>query len=352
MAVDTLRCRVCETEYPAAREWASACAASGRSSRCTTGTTVAREATRESIEAGPRSLWRYEALLPAAAPPDAAGRARLDAARPGPAARRGARRRRGLPEARPREPDALLQGPRRRGRRGEGGRARHRHARLRVDRQPRQRGRRARRRERPALGRPLSARRSSRRSCSRPRSTAATMYAVRGSYDDCSPARRRAGRRARLGVRERQPARLLRGGLEDARVRDRRAARLGDARRGRSAPVASGSLLHEALAGLRAVPRASGSSTGARPRIFGGQAAGLRARRVARSPTSGPSRRCARRRSRTRSRSARPADGDLADRDRARVGRRDLRRAGGRGRREHVAARRARRASSARPPPA
>jgi threonine synthase len=33
---------------------------------------VAREVSRERIEAGPRSLWRYEPLLPVAAPPDAA----------------------------------------------------------------------------------------------------------------------------------------------------------------------------------------------------------------------------------------------------------------------------------------
>ena len=67
MAVDTLRCRVCEAEYPAV--------ASGSCSRCFgplepvyDWDELARTVTRKSIEAGPRSLWRYEALLPTAAP--------------------------------------------------------------------------------------------------------------------------------------------------------------------------------------------------------------------------------------------------------------------------------------------
>ena len=65
MAVEALRCRVCEAEYPAV--------ASGICLRCFgplepvyDWDQVAREATRERIEAGPRSLWRYEALLPTA----------------------------------------------------------------------------------------------------------------------------------------------------------------------------------------------------------------------------------------------------------------------------------------------
>ena len=72
MAVDTLRCRVCEAEYPAV--------ASGSCLRCFgplepvyDWDEVARNATRERIEAGPRSLWRYEALLPTRAPADLAG---------------------------------------------------------------------------------------------------------------------------------------------------------------------------------------------------------------------------------------------------------------------------------------
>ena len=72
MAVETLRCRVCEAEYPAV--------ATGTCVRCFgplepvyDWDAVARVATRERIAAGPRSLWRYEALLPTSAPADAAG---------------------------------------------------------------------------------------------------------------------------------------------------------------------------------------------------------------------------------------------------------------------------------------
>ena len=72
MPVDALRCRVCEAEYPAV--------ASGTCVRCFgplepvyDWDDVARRATRGRIEAGPRSLWRYDALLPVAAPANAAG---------------------------------------------------------------------------------------------------------------------------------------------------------------------------------------------------------------------------------------------------------------------------------------
>ncbi len=72
MAVDTLRCRVCEAEYPAV--------ASGMCQRCFgplepvyDWDLVAKSVSRERIAAGPPSLWRYEALLPTSAPADAAG---------------------------------------------------------------------------------------------------------------------------------------------------------------------------------------------------------------------------------------------------------------------------------------
>src|SRR5438874_10125489 len=69
MAVETLRCRVCEAEYPAV--------ATGTCVRCFgplepvyDWDAVARLATRERIAAGPRSIWRYEALLPSPPPAD------------------------------------------------------------------------------------------------------------------------------------------------------------------------------------------------------------------------------------------------------------------------------------------
>jgi threonine synthase len=67
--VEGLRCRVCESAYPAF--------ASGICVRCFgplepvyDWDAVGRAATRDQIEDGPRSIWRYEALLPAAAPGD------------------------------------------------------------------------------------------------------------------------------------------------------------------------------------------------------------------------------------------------------------------------------------------
>jgi len=71
VTVETLRCRMCGTEHPAV--------ANGICSRCFgplepvyDWEAVGRAATRERIEAGPRSLWRYAALLPAEPPEDAA----------------------------------------------------------------------------------------------------------------------------------------------------------------------------------------------------------------------------------------------------------------------------------------
>jgi threonine synthase len=68
--VELLRCRICESDYPAV--------ASGVCLRCFgplepvyDWEQVARLATREAIERGPRSLWRYAALLPTAVPADA-----------------------------------------------------------------------------------------------------------------------------------------------------------------------------------------------------------------------------------------------------------------------------------------
>src|SRR5581483_10517485 len=68
MSVDVLRCRVCDSEYPAI--------ANGICTRCFgplepvyDWDELARTVSRESIEAGPASLWRYAPLLPADPPP-------------------------------------------------------------------------------------------------------------------------------------------------------------------------------------------------------------------------------------------------------------------------------------------
>src|SRR5213595_1820329 len=67
MSVELLRCRVCEAEYPAV--------ANGICAQCFgplepvyDWDALARTISRESIEAGPASLWRYSALLPADPP--------------------------------------------------------------------------------------------------------------------------------------------------------------------------------------------------------------------------------------------------------------------------------------------
>ena len=97
---------------------------------------------------------------------------------------------------------------------------------LRLHGQPGQLGRRARRR-RSGSTRTCSCRPTSRsRSCSRPASTARTLVGVQGNYDDVNRLCTELCEDAAVGVREREPPPVLRRGLEDARLRDRRAARL------------------------------------------------------------------------------------------------------------------------------
>ena len=61
------RCRICETDQPL--DGIGTCpSASARSIRSTTSRRCAPRVSRESIEAGPASLWRYADLLPVAAP--------------------------------------------------------------------------------------------------------------------------------------------------------------------------------------------------------------------------------------------------------------------------------------------
>src|SRR5205823_7752156 len=67
MSVEVLRCRACETDYPAL--------ANGICAHCFgplepvyDWDEIARTVSRESIEAGPAPLWRYAGLLPADPP--------------------------------------------------------------------------------------------------------------------------------------------------------------------------------------------------------------------------------------------------------------------------------------------
>ena len=199
---------------------------------------------------------------------------RLHAADPRRPARRAPRPARGVGQERRREPDALVQGPRRLRRR----RTRARElgfdvARLRLDRQPRQRGRRPRRRARHASPTSSSRPTSRSRRSSRPASTARTSSRSSGNYDDVNRLCTELSGERELGVRQRQHAPVLRRGLEDARLRDRRAARLADARPRRRADRL-GLAVHEDRQGLRGVARARASSTGDVPTMNGAQAEG------------------------------------------------------------------------------
>ena len=228
MPADALKCKECSTDLSARRALRLRALLRPARGRLRRRRPTIRGALKRRIQAGPHTLWRYADFLPLRGP--------AALARCRPAGRRWSRadrlaERLGLARAvgqeRDREPDALVQGPRRLRRLARGAGARVRDARLRLDRQPRQRGRRARRRARPRR----------RTSSSRPTSRSEKILAHRRL--------RRARHRRRGQLRRRQPplhrARrpsapwafvnvnvrpVLRRGLEDARLRDRRAARL------------------------------------------------------------------------------------------------------------------------------
>src|SRR5581483_6355961 len=194
-AVDTLRCRVCASLQDAG--------ASGHCARCFgplepvyDWERLARTITHASIEAGPRSLWRYEALLPVAAPTDAGG---------GPGW------------------TPLVSAPRLAEAVGVG------EVLLKLDhtnpthsfkdRVVAVAAAKARELGRHTLRRPLPAHR---RAGEAARDGRLRRRDGRGARKlrRLQQARRGALGRARLGVRQRQPTRLLRRGLEDARLRD------------------------------------------------------------------------------------------------------------------------------------
>ena len=155
MAVSHLQCKECKAEYPL--EALYVC------EHCFGPLEVAYDHSRSSldvgelrrrIQGGPQNIWRYADFLPlAGGPPGPVGPARLarrpagglHAADPRRPARRAPRPARGVGQERRRQPDALVQGPRRLGRRHARTRARLRDDRVRLDGQPRQLGRRPRR---------------------------------------------------------------------------------------------------------------------------------------------------------------------------------------------------------------
>ena len=228
MPADALKCKECKTDYPLeARFVCERCFGPLEVSYSLPDADPA--ALKRRIQAGPHTIWRYADFLPLAGPARSRAADGLDAAGQGRPPRRAARDRRALHQERDREPDALVQGPRRLRRAGACTRARLRHARLCLHGQPRQRRRRARRGRRAARLRADPA---------RPRGAEDPRHGRLRRADRRHPRqlRRRQpalhrglGRAAGLGVREHQHAPVLRRGLQDARVRDRRAARLGAA---------------------------------------------------------------------------------------------------------------------------
>ena len=91
----------------------------------------------------------------------------------------------------------------------------------------------------------------------------ATIYAVRGNYDACSRLTIELSFELPWAFVNVDAPRLLRRGLEDARVRGRRAARVGAARRGRR-PGRLGLAPPAHRAGLRGLPLARARRTGRR----------------------------------------------------------------------------------------
>ncbi len=184
------------------------------------------------IEAGPRNIWRYKALLPVPVghrgePQHGAG---LHPPAQGQQPRPRARHRAPVGQGRLHQPHQLLQGPRGRLRPERRPRVPQQGLRLPLDRQPRQRRRRrgSPRRDQDRRLHPEQPRAAQAGQLGR-------LHRLAGRRERQlrrrQPARLRDRRRGgRLGVRQRQRPAVLRRGLQDSRVRDRRAARLAPAR--------------------------------------------------------------------------------------------------------------------------
>ena len=335
--VDVLRCRVCESDYPAARE--RSLRALLRAARARLRLGRARDRRHACADRGRArialALCRPAAGRPARRRGNGPGLTPLVAA-PRLAAR--ARHRRDPAEARPGEPDPLVQGPRRRRRRREGDRVRSRDPRGDLDRQPRERGRRPRGRDRPAAAVIVCPAGLEAEKLRATTVYGATVYAVRGSYDDCSRLVSELAGEVDWGIVNVNLRSYYAEGsktlafeiCEQLGWETPDAVVAPDRARARCSPRSGRASSSSARLGL---------VDGDRPRLFGGQAEGC-------SPVASAFAE-QRRVSPVRPASivssiaiGNPADGDLGDRDRRDVGRVDLRRARGRDRPEHLAARR------------
>ena len=120
MPPESLTCKECKTPYPLDASYV--CERCFGPLEVTYASRDGRRAPRSCAAAsrpGPHSIWRYRDFLPLEGGPPRGGAAgRLDAAAARRPPRRAPRPARGLDQERRREPDALLQGPRRRRRAG------------------------------------------------------------------------------------------------------------------------------------------------------------------------------------------------------------------------------------------
>ena len=221
----SLRCHLCGTTFPATALWVcDQCL--GPLEVTYDYAAIAPLVSRALIESRPKNLWRYREFLPIAERTADRPPFRLHAARPRRPSRQAAGRPRALRQGRfGQSSDLLLQGPRRLGRRDPGRRARVHRVRLRVDRQPRQQRRLARGAARPRLlG--LHPRRPRARQGHRRRGLPSAHHRRARQLRRRQPAVHAGGGSVSVGLREHQPARLLRRGRQDLRLRDRRTARL------------------------------------------------------------------------------------------------------------------------------
>ena len=185
MPADALKCKECETDLSARGALRLRALLRPARGRATRAPDADPDALKRRIQAGPaHASGATPTSCRSRAPPRSRAADGLDAAGAGRPARRAPRPRRAVGQERDRQPDALVQGPRRLRRARPCARARLRHARLRLDRQPRQRRRRPRRRRRAARLRASSRPTSRSRRSSPPAPTARTSSRVRGNYDD------------------------------------------------------------------------------------------------------------------------------------------------------------------------
>ena len=204
---------------------------------------------------GRPGIWRYLELLPVEAAARARAQGRQHPARPRGPARRVDRRRRAADQGRHPQPDAVVQGPGGRDRRGPASApSASRRSAARAPATSR-----ARRRPRPrAIGVPAYVfvpADLEPAKIEHALAYGATVVRIDGTYDDVNRLCLEVADELPWGAGQRQPPPVLRRGQQDARLRDRRGPRLAAARR-RGGPDRVGRDGHPARAGVRGAGRA------------------------------------------------------------------------------------------------